>query len=57
LENYEDIFLEWVNSIVTKLDNYNQGDSGAVILFIENSNVNNCKFKEDFILRGGGRKL
>jgi hypothetical protein len=54
LSNYADIFLDWVNSIQTKWENYNEGGSGSVVLFIESLNVNICRFKKDFILRGGG---
>lgn len=51
LENYEDIFMERVSSIVTKLDNYNERDIGAVTLFIEYLNVNICKFKKRFYFK------
>jgi hypothetical protein len=46
-------YLDWVSSIVTKLDNYNEGGSGSVVLFFENLSVNICRFKKYFNLRGG----
>ena len=55
LENNEEVFLDWVSSIITKLDNYNEGGSGSVVLFIENMSVNICRFKNHFILRGEAR--
>ena len=54
LENYESVFMQWVDNTVSHLDNYNENGSGSVVLFVENLSVNICKFKKDFILRGGG---
>ena len=45
--------LDWVSSIQNKLDHYKEGGNGSVVLFIESLNVNICRFKKDFILRGG----
>ena len=46
--------MDWVNRVTIKLDNHNERRSGPVVLLIENLNVYICKFKKDFILRGGG---
>jgi hypothetical protein len=46
--------MQWVDNIITHLENYNEHERGSVVLFIENLSVNICKFKKDFILRGGG---
>jgi hypothetical protein len=58
LENFVDVFIEWRGHIIAHLENYNENSSGSVVLFVENLSVNICKFKKDFILRGGalGRK-
>ena len=49
-------FLDRVDSIVTRLDNYNEKGSGAVVLCIENIDVNVCKLKKSFIYRNGHGK-
>jgi len=36
LHNFEGVFLYWVNSIVSTSDNYSDGGSRSVVLFIEN---------------------
>ena len=54
LENFEGAFMDWVGQIITHLENFNENGSGSLVLFVENLSVNICKFKKDFILRGGG---
>jgi hypothetical protein len=56
LENYESVFMQWVDNTVSHLDNYNENGSGSVVLFVEILSVNICKFKKDFILRRGHRE-
>ena len=53
LNNFEGVFMEWVDNIVTKLDNYTELGSGSVVLFIGSLDINVGKFKKNFILRGG----
>jgi hypothetical protein len=48
--------MQWIDNIVTHLENYNENGSGSIVLFVENLSVNICKFKKYFILRGGGWK-
>ena len=40
LHNFEGIFMDWVDSIVTKLGNCTERGSRAVVLFIEYLDVN-----------------
>jgi hypothetical protein len=52
LSNYKG-FLDWVSSIRTKLDNYDEGGgSGSVVLFIESLSINMCRFKRFYFKRG-----
>ena len=47
LENYEGLFMEWVNRVVTNLDDYNEKGSGSVVLFIEKLELNITKLKKN----------
>ena len=58
LHSSEGLFMDRVDSIVTKLDKYRGKGSGSVALFISNLDVNVYKLKGNFILRGGmGKKI
>ena len=46
LQNFECVFFGWVDSIMTQLDNYNERESRAAVLLIENLDVNVCKLKK-----------
>ena len=48
LQYFNGVFLDWVESIVTKLDNYNERESGSVVLYIKNLDVNVRKLKKIF---------
>jgi hypothetical protein len=46
--NFEGVFMEWVDTVVTQLDNNVERGSGSVVLFIESLDVNVGKFKRIF---------
>ena len=52
LNNFDGVFMEWVDNIVTKLGNYAEVGSGSVVLFIGSLDINVGKFKKNFIVRG-----
>ena len=51
-KNFEDVFLDWADRILRKVDNYHENGRGSVALFIENLDVNVIIFKKDFVFRG-----
>ena len=46
LGNYENVFMQCLDSTVTHPDNYNEEGSGSVVLFVENLSVNIDEFKK-----------
>ena len=48
--------MDWVGRAFKGVENHNENRSGSIVLFIENLDVNETKFKKEFTLRGGKRK-
>ena len=45
-QNFEDVFLDWVGSILNSVEHHKENENGSIVLFIENLYVNVMKFKK-----------